>query len=86
MYVGRKMETEMSDYIVASPDILGGKPCIKGTRISVEHILELFASGANRQDILSAFPQVTPDALNAALEYAAHSMRNEVVWDIKVSA
>lgn len=76
----------MSEWIVTSPGVLGGKPCIKGTRISVEFILELFASGATREQILAAYPQVTADALNAALDYAARALKNEVIWDVKVPA
>ena len=76
----------MKDLIVSNPGVLGGKPCIKGTRISVEFILELLASGAAREDILEGYPQVGADGLAAALEYAARSMKNEVVWDVKVPA
>jgi uncharacterized protein (DUF433 family) len=76
----------VSDWIVSNMGVLGGKPCIRGTRISVEHILELLASGAGREDILHAYPQVTADALTAVFQYAARSLRNEVVWDVKVPA
>lgn len=76
----------MSQWIVTDPGTLGGKPCIRGTRISIEHVLELLASGATREEILAAFPQVSPEGLSAALSYAAQSMRNEVVWEIKVPA
>jgi uncharacterized protein (DUF433 family) len=76
----------MSEWIVAEPEILGGKPCIRGTRISVEFILELLASGATREEILRAYPQVLPEGLTAALQYAAKTMRNEVVWDIPLPA
>jgi uncharacterized protein (DUF433 family) len=76
----------MSDWIVADPEILAGKPCIKGTRISVEFVLELLASGATREEILRAYPQIPPEGLTAALQYAAKTMKNEVVWDIPVSA
>jgi uncharacterized protein (DUF433 family) len=76
----------MSEWIVSSPGVLGGKPCVRGTRISVGHILELLASGATREDILLAHPQVTPDGLLAALQYAARSLKNEVVWDLKIPA
>ena len=76
----------MFDRIVSNPAILGGKPIVRGTRISVEHILELLASGATREDILRAHPQVTSDGLLAALQYAARSLRNEVVWDLKIPA
>lgn len=76
----------MSDLIVSDAEILGGKPCVKGTRISVEFILELLASGANREQILRTYPQVKPEGLAAALAYAARSLQNEVIWDLKVSA
>ena len=76
----------MNEWIVSNPGVLGGKPCVRGTRISVEHILELFASGATREDILRAHPQVTADGLLAALQYAARSLKNEVVWDLKIPA
>jgi uncharacterized protein (DUF433 family) len=75
----------MNDWIVMNPDILGGKPCIKETRISVEFILELVASGATREDILQKYPQITAEGLSAALQYAARAMRNEVIRDIKVT-
>ena len=76
----------MANEIVSEPGILGGKPCIKGTRISVEFVLELLASGATRQDMLRKYPQMTEEGLVAALQYAAQSMKNEVVWDLKPQA
>ena len=45
----------MSGLIVSDPEILGGKPCVRGTR-SVEFILELLASGADRGEILAKYP------------------------------
>ena len=74
------------DWIVSDPGLLGGKPCIRGTRISVEFILELFASGASHQEILSAYPHIPPEGLAAAIQYAARALKNEVVWDYKTSA
>lgn len=79
-------EKTMEDSIVTRPGVLGGKPCIRGTRISVELILELLASGATAQEILAAYPQVTSEGLTAALQYAARALKNEVVWEIKLSA
>lgn len=76
----------MEDWIVARPGLLGGKPCIKGTRISVELILDLLASGASREQILEAYPQLPAEGLSAALRYAARSLKNEVVWDVKIPA
>lgn len=64
-------------YITTDPAILSGKPCIKGTRISVEFILELFASGATYEQILSAYPHLTREAIEEALHYAAQSLKHD---------
>ncbi len=64
--------------IVANPEILGGKPIIKGTRLSVEFILELLASGMTRSEILADYSHITEADLNAVLEYAAHAFKNDV--------
>jgi uncharacterized protein (DUF433 family) len=66
--------------------ILGGKPCVRGTRLSVEFILELLASGANEAQIVAAYPQLSPEAVRAAIAYAARALKNEVVWDVKIPA
>ncbi len=71
--------------IVANPGILGGKPCIRGTRISVEFLLELVASGAARDDILHAYPHLTVEDLEEAFRYAAQFMKNDVVISAEVS-
>lgn len=76
----------MFKYITSDPAILGGKPCIKGTRISVEFILELYSSGAALDDILSAYPQLTAEAVQEALRYAARFLKNEVVLTAEVAA
>ncbi len=80
------MEAPPNAWIVRKPEVLVGKPCIRGTRISVEFVLELLASGARPDEILSAYPQVTRDGLVAAFEYAAAMMRGEQIWDVKSSA
>jgi len=69
----------MFAYITFDPAILGGKPCIKGTRLSIEFILELFASGATRDEILQAYPQLNAEAIEEALRYAARSIKNEII-------
>ena len=58
---------QQDQWMVSKPGILGGKPCLSGTRISVEFLLELLASGASPQDIRRAYPQVTEEGLAAAL-------------------
>jgi uncharacterized protein (DUF433 family) len=74
----------MFDRIVADPTILGGKPIIRGTRISVEFILELVASGATRDDILKKYPHLSAADIEQALGYAAASVRNEIISSTEV--
>ena len=69
----------MFERIASDPKILGGKPCIKGTRISVELLLELVAQGASRADILKAYPHLAKEDVEQALRYAARFLENEVV-------
>ncbi|TWT41014.1 hypothetical protein RAS1_37050 [Phycisphaerae bacterium RAS1] len=74
----------MFDRIATNPAVLSGKPCIKGTRISVEFILELVASGASRADILRAYPHLVTEDVEQALRYAAESLKNDVVLTAEV--
>ena len=76
----------MFAHITSDPEILGGKPCIKGTRISVELILELFASGATHQDVLNAYPHLTTEGITEALRYAARFLKNESILVAEVAA
>lgn len=76
----------MFTHIAYNPDILSGKPHIAGTRLSVEFILELFAGGATRDEVLKAYPQLTTEAVEEALKYAAQAVKNEVLLDVKVNA
>ncbi len=73
------MDSIMFDRITSNPAILGGKPCIKGTRISVEFILELIASGATRADVIATYPHLTEADVEQTLRYAARFLQNEVV-------
>ena len=61
----------MYNRIVSDAAVLRGKPRIRGTRISVEFILELVASGACREDILASYPHLTTEDVEEALRYAA---------------
>ena len=60
----------MFAHIAYDNEILNGKPHIAGTRLSIEFILELFASGATKDDVLKAYPQLTAEAVEEALNYA----------------
>ena len=58
--------------IVLDPDILDGKACVRGTRLSVEFLLELAASGATSEQILARYPQLTSQGLSAAFRHATN--------------
>jgi uncharacterized protein (DUF433 family) len=75
----------MFSRIVSNPAVLSGKPCVKGTRISAEFILELFASGASRDDVIRAYPHLTAEDIEEALRYASHFLENEVILTTEVA-
>jgi len=75
----------MFEHITSDPAVLGGKPCIKGTRISVEFILELYSSGATLDGILEAYPQLTAEGVAGALRYAARFLKNEVFLTVEIA-
>jgi len=74
----------MFERIVCDASVLGGKPCIKGTRISVEFLLELVASGASRDDIVRSYPDLAPADVEEALRYAVHFLENDVLVSAEV--
>ena len=74
------------EYITTNPKILGGKPIIKDTRISVEFILELLASGAALKDIVEAYPHLSEEAVKEAILYAVFHLRNNVFIDVPLNA
>ena len=57
--------------ITHDPAVMGGKPCIRGLRVTVGTVLGLLASGKSRQRILEAYPHLEPEDIDAALAYAA---------------
>ncbi len=70
------------DRIETSPKILVGKPIIKGTRISVDFILELLAQGWTYERILKNYPQLKKEDISAALEYSAHALKLESLYSL----
>ena len=65
--------------IAADPKMMMGKPCIRGTRITVELILRKLGAGRSFADVLEAYPQLTDDDLRAALAFAADYLQHETV-------
>ncbi len=73
-------------YIISNPEILGGKPIIKGSRISVQLILEWVASGANIQDIADEFPHLPVEGIREAILFASRFMDNEILIETEALA
>ena len=74
----------MKSRIVTNPGILSGKPCIRGTRISVELILALTSSGGTELEIAEAYPQLEPEDVVAAVQYAAGALSRETLTVIEL--
>ncbi len=70
---------DLPEYIEIRPDVMMGKPCLKGTRIPVYLILEKLAAGETAEQILAAWPQITPEHVSASLQYAAKLAIEEIV-------
>jgi uncharacterized protein (DUF433 family) len=71
--------TELLERITVNPEQCGGRPCIRGMRIRVVDILDLFAAGLNTEQILEELPDLETEDVKAALQYAARRMDNPVL-------
>ena len=69
----------VGDRIEVDPDVMLGKPVIRGTRVPVEIILRKLSEGATEADLLDAYPRLTRDDIRAVLAYAAESIAHETV-------
>lgn len=65
--------------ITSNPAVLGGKPTVRGLRISVSDILDLLAAGADRREILEDYPYLEDGDITAALGYASRSANHTVI-------
>ena len=68
-----------TDRIEVNPDVMLGKPVIRGTRIPVELLLRKLSEGASEADLLEAYPQLIRDDIHAAMRYAADTLAHEEV-------
>ena len=73
----------MTGRIIVDSKILAGKPIIKGTRISVEFILELLSSGMTVKEIMREYPHLKKEDILSALAYATSVLRHEEVYPIQ---
>ncbi len=69
-------------YIHSDPDILLGKPIVKGTRLAVDFLLQLFAAGWTNQQVLDNYPTLTAETLRAVFAFAAECMREEAMYSL----
>jgi uncharacterized protein (DUF433 family) len=76
----------MIERITANPMILGGKPIIRGTRISVEFILDLLSADVSEKEILEDYPHLSKEDILACLKYAANSCKNEIFIELERAA
>lgn len=77
-------EMEKNLYVEINPQIMMGKPVIKGTRITVEMILESLSAGESVENLLSSYPRLTKDAVLAALSFAADALKGEKIYPVAV--
>lgn len=73
------------DCIVVDSKILTGKPVIRGTRIAVELIVDLLASGWSHEQILASYPHLTEDDIRACLAYASELLHEEKVYPLRTA-
>jgi uncharacterized protein (DUF433 family) len=70
--------TYMFDRITFDPKIMGGRACIRGMRITVSLVVNLVANGMTKEEILREYPELEPEDIQQALQYAASLAREEV--------
>ena len=68
---------KLEQHITVDPNVCHGQPCFKGTRIMVYLVLELLESGETPKRILKSYPALTPEAIRAALHYAAELIKHD---------
>lgn len=71
--------SELLKRITTNPRQCGGRPCIRGMRIRVSDVLDLFAAGLSAQEILAEMPDLEADDLKAALMYASRKLNHPVL-------
>lgn len=73
-------------HITSSPDVLAGKPAVRGTRLGVEFLLGLLAAGWTPQQLLESYPGLTPESLAGVFAFAAEVVRDEALYALQPGA
>lgn len=73
-------------HIVTTPDVLAGKPAVRGTRLGAEFLLGLLAAGWTPVQVLESYPSLTPEALRAVFAFAAEVVHDEALFALQPDA
>jgi uncharacterized protein (DUF433 family) len=76
------IKMDYNKYIIRNPEVMLGKPIIKGTRITVELVMRKLAGGYTIDDLIASYPHINKEQIYAAFEYAADLIANEEVFEM----
>ncbi len=79
-------DQQLLERIIVDPEIMVGKPVVKGTRLTVEYILNLLAHGDTAADIIQEYQELTPDDIKACLLFATKSLQDTYFMPLRESA
>lgn len=79
-------ESKLLERITVNPEIFGGKPIIRGRRLAVEHVLGMLAAGDTPETILSGYPWLEPEDIQACLVYARRLVGHERIEPLLIEA
>ena len=74
-----EMGIDWREYITVNPNVCHGQACIKGTRIMVSVVLDNLAANVPQEEVLHSYPALTPEAVQAAIAYAAELSKERIV-------
>ena len=77
-------EQKLLERITVNPDILGGKPIIRGRRLAVEHVLGMLAVGDSTEILLQGYPWLEKEDIQACLTYARRMVAHERIGPLKI--
>jgi uncharacterized protein (DUF433 family) len=73
-------------YITTDPDVAAGKPIVRGSRLTVEFVLGLFAAGWTSVQVLENYPSLSAEALRAVFAYSAEILHDESLYSLRFDA
>ncbi len=77
--MGAGVDVMRTDRIEINPQVMMGKPVIRGTRVTIEIILRKLSEGCSEEDLLDAYPRLTQDDIRAAMRYGADTIAHEEI-------